>query len=463
MSSTSAINPPPNLDPKQAAFVSGSIMRHVLVMTGTSAIGLVSIFVVDALNLLYVSWLNKPELTAAVGYASTVAWFFIALGIGLSIATSILVSRAMGAGDRKKAGVIASGALLVVAAMAILMCLLASPLLSYLLGLLGAHGDTHRFALRFLYFQLPSVPLLALGMALGGILRAVGDAKRAMWVTLFPAIILAILDPILIFTLKWELDGAAIGLVAARVGMVVIGLSVIVYVHRLLTPPTLATIKALFKPFFAIGLPATLTQVASPVANAVVTSSMASFGDDAVGGWAVIGRLIPMAFGVMFALSGSIGPIMGQNYGAKRFDRIRETIMASMKVTAAYCLGISVVLAFASSTIAASFGAVGVGREVVIFFCIFLASSFVFQGAMFVANAAFNALGYATYSTWLNWGRATLGVVPFVWLGGHWFGPKGIIAGYSFGGVLFGVISLWLCAKVLREIQSKNEKRVLST
>jgi putative MATE family efflux protein len=449
----------PNAEVKPATFVSGSIMRHVLVMTGTSAIGLVSIFVVDALSLLYISWLNKPELTAAVGYASTVAWFFISLGIGLSIATSVLVSRAIGAGDKKRAGVMASSALVLVASSVILLCAAAMPFLSKFLNMLGAHGETHRYALRFLYIQLPSVPLLAMGMALSGLIRSVGDPKRAMWLTLFPAIALAILDPVLIFWFKWELDGAAIGLVLARVGMITIGFSVLLLKHRLLTMPTLANVKALYKPFFAIGLPATLTQIASPVANAFVTSSMASFGDDAVGGWAVISRLIPMAFGVMFALSGSIGPIMGQNYGAKRFDRIRETIVASMKVTAVYCLAISVVLAILSSAIATSFGSVGVGREVVIFFCVFLASSFVFQGAMFVANAAFNTLGYATYSTWLNWGRATIGVMPFVWLGGQWYGPKGVIIGYSLGGVLFGVISLWLCAKVLREI----EKKVLST
>jgi putative MATE family efflux protein len=448
----------PSGEIKPAAFVSGSIMRHVLVMTGTSAIGLVSIFVVDALSLLYISWLGKPELTAAVGYASTVAWFFIALGIGLSIATSVIVSRAIGAGDKKHAGVMASSALVLVALSVIVLCVAATPFLSTFLSALGAHGETHRYALRFLYIQLPSVPLLAMGMALSGLIRSVGDAKRAMWLTLFPAIALAILDPLLIFWLKWELDGAAIGLVLARVGMISIGFTVLLAKHRLLTWPTLPNVKALYKPFFAIGLPATLTQIASPVANAVVTSAMASFGDDAVGGWAVISRLIPMAFGVMFALSGSIGPIMGQNYGAKRFDRIRQTIVASMKVTALYCLAISVVLAVFSSMIATSFGSVGVGREVVIFFCVFLASSFVFQGAMFVANAAFNTLGYATYSTWLNWGRATIGVMPFVWIGGQLYGPKGVIIGYSIGGVLFGVISVWLCAKVLREI----EKKVLS-
>ena len=58
--------------PQTAVFVSGSLMRHVAVMTGTGAIGLMAIFVVDLLSLLYVSWLGRPEATAGVGFATIV-------------------------------------------------------------------------------------------------------------------------------------------------------------------------------------------------------------------------------------------------------------------------------------------------------------------------------------------------------------------------------------------------------
>jgi putative MATE family efflux protein len=435
------------------AFVSGSTMRHVLVMTGTGSIGLVAIFVVDVLNLLYIARLGKPELTAAVGYASSVAWFFISFGIGLSIATAALVSRLIGAGDRQQAGVTASAALTLVAGVIALLCLAAAPTLGALLSALGAAGETHRYALRFMLIQLPSIPLLALGMSLGALLRSVGDPKRAMWLTLTPALLLAVLDPLFIFWLGLELDGAAMVLVLARIAMVLIGLYSLNRFHQLLIRPNWPTCKKLFAPFFAIGLPATLTQIASPAANAMVTSAMAGYGDQAVSGWAVIGRLMPMAFGVIFALSGSIGPIIGQNFGAKRLDRVRAVIKDSLKVTVIYCAATCVLLAMLSSFIANSFDAQGQGREIVVFFCLFAASSFIFQGMMFVANAAFNTLGYQMVSTALNWGRATLGVMPFVWLGGHWYGAKGVVAGYSLGGVLFGLISLWICSRVLRKIE----------
>ena len=69
-------------------FVVGSTMRHVLVMTGTGAAGLVAIFIVDLVSLLYISWLNDPSLTAGVGLATVVMFFTISINVGLMIPSS---------------------------------------------------------------------------------------------------------------------------------------------------------------------------------------------------------------------------------------------------------------------------------------------------------------------------------------------------------------------------------------
>ena len=65
----------------------------------------------------------------------------------------------------------------------------------------------------------------------------------------------------------------------------------------------------------AIAGPAIMTNLATPVGNAIVTRALASFGTEAVAAMAVIGRLTPLAFAVVLALSGAIGPIVGQNFG----------------------------------------------------------------------------------------------------------------------------------------------------
>src|SRR5919112_3531162 len=90
-------------EPPLPRFVTGSTMRHVTVMTATGAVGLVAIFVVDLLSLVYISWLGDPRLTAAVGLATIVLFLATSINVGLMIAISALVSRALGAHERDRA------------------------------------------------------------------------------------------------------------------------------------------------------------------------------------------------------------------------------------------------------------------------------------------------------------------------------------------------------------------------
>jgi len=434
-------------------FVTGSTLGHVITMTATGSVGLGVVFAVDMLNLFYISRLGQQELAAAVGYAGTLLFFLTSLAIGLSIAASALTSRALGAGDRDRAERLAGASLGLMAGFMTLAALLMWPALDALLALLGATGDTAALAARFMRIVLVSVPLLGLGMCFGALLRAVGDARRAMMVTLGAGAISAVLDPLLIFGLGLGLDGAALATVATRAFMVAIGVHALVRVHRLFRWPDAAALRTALRPFLAIGIPAVLTQVATPVGNAFVTGAIAPYGDDAVAGWAVVVRVIPVAFVALFALSGSIGPILGQNLGARRYDRLHSTLTDSFKVVLVYVAVVWLLLAVGSGSIADAFDARGAGRDVIVFFCLFAAGSFAFNGALFVANAAFNNLGFAFYSTALNWGRATLGVFPFIALGSQWFGLKGVIAGYGLGVVVFGLVGAWLSLRVLARLE----------
>ena len=116
-----------------------------------------------------------------------------------------------------------------------------------------------------------------------------------------------------------------------------------------------------------------------------------------------------------------------------------------------YVLAVWLLLALGSDLIADAFGTEGDARRIVVFFCLFVAGSFIFNGALFVANAAFNNLGYPLYSTLLNWGRATLSVVPFIWFGARWYGAEGVMAGYGLGVVLFGALGIVWCLRVLAD------------
>jgi putative MATE family efflux protein len=446
-----------------ARFTTGSTMRHVLVMATTGSIGLVAIFLVDFANLFYISLLGDPTLTAAVGYAGVVLYFHMSFCVGLMIAAVALTSRALGAGDRARARVVATSALTIVTVATLLLTLLSLPFIDGSLTLLGAEGRTRDIAASLMLIVLPTTPFLGLVMCLIGLLRSIGDAKRSMYTTLILGLVTAALDPLLIYCLGLGVTGAGIVMVVSRVLAFAYAMFVVIRVHDLVIRPRLSAVVADFMPLARIGFPAVLTNVATPVSNGFVTAEIASFGDHAVAGWTIVARVVPVAFGVLFALSGAIGPIIGQNYGAKAFDRVRQTIVDSMLVTAAYTLFVAALLFFARYGIVDIFGASGEDAALVLFFCQFLAISYVFTGGLFVANAAFNNLGYPLLSTLFNWGKATLGTIPFVWAGARLGGAEGALAGFAIGSVPFGIAALIVCRQIIDRLSARSGRTTSSS
>lgn len=435
-----------------AKFVEGSIFRHVAVMAATGSIGLMAVFVVDALNLFYISLLGEEALAAAIGYAGTVMFFATSLCLGVMIAGSALVARALGAGDRQTARKLAGAALAYMLVVTGVLSLLTIPALDAILSLLGAKRETHEVARRFLVVVTASTPLLGIGMAASGILRALGDAQRAMWVTLSGGLVTAVLDPLLILWAGFGVDGAAAASVVSRLAMAAYGIYALTTPHRMLPRPCLSDMLPQMGAISGIALPAILTNVATPVGNAYITAALAPFGDDAVAAWAVIGRLIPVAFGPLFALTGAVGPILGQNLGARRYDRLAATLKASLTLTLAYVSAMWLVLALARGPLAAAFGLSPGGEAIVSVFCLVAAGGFIFLGALFVANAAFNNLGAPILSTAFNWGRATLGTIPFVHLGGKLDGAQGVVLGQALGSVAFGIAAMAMAFRLVSRI-----------
>ena len=224
-------------------------MRHVLVMASTGAIGLVAVFAVDLINLFYISRLGEQQIAAAVGFAGVVGFFHTSICIGLMI---------------------------------------------------GITASVARLAQRYLTLTMPSVPLLGLGMAASALLRSVGDARRAMVVTLGAAAVTACLDPLFVFAFGLGLDGVALVSVLSRTVMLALGLHGVWRGHQLLGPVE--------KTLFASDVRA-LTAIAGP---------------------ATIDRVTPVAFGLIYALSGAVGPILSQNLGAGQFERVRAGMRASL-------------------------------------------------------------------------------------------------------------------------------------
>ncbi|MEM6341538.1 MAG: MATE family efflux transporter [Pseudomonadota bacterium] len=434
---------------EQAKFLEGSLFRHVTVMSLTASIGLMAVFLVDFIDMVFIAMLGEASLAAAVGYAGAILFFTTSFSIGMAIAVGALVAQSLGAGQTGQARARTSHGLFYGVLFGCAFSVLVWLNIATLVQLIGATGETAALAAGYLRIVVPSLPFLVVGMMGGAVLRAYGDARRAMMATIYGGLVNAVLDPVLIFGLGLDLTGAALASVGAWLTISATALLPILRHHGGLIPPTTVGLMRDLPPIMSIGVPAILTQLATPVGQAIVTRNMAQYGEGAVAGLAIVARLMPVAFGVVFALSGAIGPIIGQNFGARDFGRVRAAYLSALQFTGLVTITVSAILFFLRAPIADLFDAVGTTRDLVYLFCGPLALAFFFNGMLFVSNAAFNNLGHPFYSTWMNWGRNTVAMIPLVYLGSTLLGPEGVLIGQAAAGFVFGLIAAFLAGRVI--------------
>jgi MATE family, multidrug efflux pump len=427
---------------EQGRFLTGSTMGHVARMTLAGAMGITFVFLVDAANLFWVSQLGEPKLVAAIGFAFAIQFFSVSSGIGLMIAAIALIARSIGRGDRDHARSIATSSAVIACVIQTVMAVGVIYFRHDILAMVGATGETAALSARYLAMSLPSLGIMAVSMIASGALRAMGDAKRSMLVTLISGAVSMVVEPFLIF--QWGLDGAAMGLNISRFVMLVVALRFAIGSHNMMARIRISDIVVTLRPFLAIALPAIMAQMAMPVGNYLLTSVMAPYGDEAMAGWAVVGRLTVVAFGGIFSLAGAIGGIFGQNYGAGLHDRLRSTYRDAILFGLIYSFVMWGVLASTNSLVIAAFDLNPIGGEIVSSFTQVGAGAFLFASALFVSNSAFNALGRPSWATLSNWVRDGIISLPLAIMLATWYGATGVIYAQAAASIIVGLIAGWL-------------------
>lgn len=436
---------------KGPRFTSGSITSHVLIMTLTGAIGTMALFLVDLTSLFFLTLLKQTAVTAAMGYASSITFFALSVGLGSGVAASALVARFVGAGDVERARSYATSSFLFALLTSALTSLVLVLFSDEALSLMNANGQSKALALSYIRIVSPGLVLFGGSLCLSAILRGLGDARRAMYVMLAMASVTIALGPVLILGLGMGISGAAVAAVLGYIAALGVGLHGVMKVHRFLDTLRLSGLRRDIADIWAIAYPAGLSQLTVPLGNAYMTYVIARFGDEAVAGFAVISRLMPVTFGIALALSSAVGPVIGQNYGAALFQRVRSTLTQSLLMATSYTIFTSIILLVFAADIASAFNAVGTTHDEIVFFCSFLSISWIFVSALFIANAAFNNLGYPRRSAAFSWGRVTIGTVPFVHFGAEWGDWQGILVGNAVGAVIFGALATAVAYHVTSE------------
>ena len=403
-----------------------------------------------AYNLADTFWLGQYSTDAltAITFGFPMVFLLISMGMGLSVAGSVLVAQYTGAGSEDEAEYAASQTVTFAVVASLVLGAGGYLLVEDLLGLLGADGRI--LGLAASYMEVVSLGLVFMFgfFVFISLMRGYGDTVTPMLVMLGTVVLNIALDPFLIF--GWGpfpelgITGAAIATVFSRGLAMIVGLGIMFRGTRgvKINPRDMVPDLTYLRRLVRIGLPASVEGMGRALSVNILIGIVATFPDAVVAAFGVGIRVFSVIFLPAIAVGRGVETITGQNVGAGNEDRAARTNDFAAVAMCAVLSGAAVVVWFTASDIVALFtddpAVIPVGAE----FLRTVAPTFGFMGVMRAYSGGFRGTGRTLTAAAIA--IFTQGVVrlPLAWVGATEFGTQGLFAAFIVSNIAGAVIAL---------------------
>lgn len=406
------------------------------------AMGTLTMNIAQVAEAVYLGILGTEAL-AAMGFAFPLTITLFAFAGGIGSGSSSVIARAMGAGDRHRASLLVTHAQILALILGILLGAVSVAYAPQIIAALGAKDLVLELTIEYLEVYMLGFPFFMLSIVGSTLLRATGSAASPGIIMSVGSVIQIALGPILIFGWfgipEMGIAGAAWAYVASRV------LSMVLY-GWLLVRTRLMTweMRGLFNSWSSImhvGGPAIASGLVMPVSMLIITRLLANHGHEVVAGYNVASRVETMAHMILWSCSSSVEPVIGQNWGARQFDRVRRALFLAHS----FCLGWGavtfVIMILFGSFLVSLIDSNPIVVDTATMFFIWVPASIGFMGMMQVANSSFNARGLPMPALVISLLRSLIIYVPLALLGDHLWGYTGIFAATALTNVALGIVA----------------------
>lgn len=439
-----------------ARLTQGSISRNILSLMLPMMLGMVAILANNLASAFFLARISTAHL-AAVSFTFPISFIIGAVALGLGTGTSAVTSRLFGAGRREEVRRIAGHGILLGIVCAILMSVAGLLSIKPVFRLLGADGAVLAHIDAYMRIYYWGGVFLVAPMIANAVLRASGDARRPAMIMTASAVLNIIVSPLLIFGLfglpRMEIEGAALGSVIANALTLCTASYFVMYRERLVNLRNFefALIGDSWRRILHVGLPTLASGMAMPVTTAFITSQVARFGQDAVAGFGMAGRVEGLMTLVLMALSTAMTPFAGQNMGAGQLGRVREGMHFASRFSVVYGIGIAVVVFFAADTLTRAFGLTPGARDAAMLHLQIVPASYLALGCSMAVSGTLNAMNHPVAAMLVSLCRSVVIYAPLAWLLSHFFGLTGIFIAAATANFLAGGIGIGWFRLIFRE------------
>lgn len=418
--------------------------------------------VVDAAFIGHLST-NGTEGTAGIGISFAYMTFIQALGFFFGHGSGNHISRSLGAKNLSSAGVVATVGFFTPFLIGLMAALIFLPNLSWLSRLLGAPESVVSQTNEYLRYIVAATPFMMSALTLNNQLRLQGNAHFGMVGIVSGALLNIILDPIFIFTLGMGISGASLATAISQFfawGLLLYGTFKPESVHIRFSDfkPSLRVYYEIFRG----GLPSLFRQVfncAAAVSLNYCAAHYAPAGQEAsaVAAFAVVTRIMMFAFSVVLGFCQGFQPVCGYNYGAKKYDRVRESWLFATWVGTWFLLVISVVGIIFAPQIVTLFRAedpalISIGAATLRWQC----AAFPLVALFTATGMLFQNIRMTGPATLLSICRNGLFFLPTLLLLPLWLGLQGVQMAQAIADVLTFILAVPYAIWINRKLKNMN-------
>ncbi|WP_440893428.1 MATE family efflux transporter [Aeromonas dhakensis] len=424
-------------------------MTSVLLrMTGPMILGIVAILAFNLVDTFFIGMLGTQAL-AAISFTFPVTFVVTSLAMGLGAGLSAVMGHALGQGKHEEAARITTDNLFLAVLLVTLIAVAGALTIHPLFRLLGASDALIALIYDYMLIWYLTVPMLVLPMVGNAAIRATGDTKTPSLVMTVAGLVNGVLDPLLIFGIgpfpEWGIRGAAIATSLSWLMAMLVSLYILRHREGLLRwrlsprPQLLAHWRALLH----VAVPASLTNMLNPLANAVLMTIFAGLGTEVVAAYGAASRVEALLLIVMMALSSVLAPFISQNCGAGNPARAKAALQLCMRFALLFQLAVYALTWLLAPFIADLFSDHPQVVRLIVLYLHLVPIGYGFQGMVMLLASALNGVRASSISFLFNGLRLFVFLLPGAWLGAKLGGEQGIYLGILLANLAAGTLAWW--------------------
>ncbi|CAA6807352.1 MAG: Multi antimicrobial extrusion protein (Na(+)/drug antiporter), MATE family of MDR efflux pumps [uncultured Aureispira sp.] len=420
-----------------------------------AGIGFLVMSIYMIVDTIFVGHWVGPMGIAAITVVLPITFLIASIGMSIGIGGASIISRALGADDNEHAQKVFGNQITLNMSIATFFIIMGVIFKEDLLLLFGAQGEIMRFAKAYFNVILFGVPFLSWAMMSNHVIRAQGFPKIAMNVMLLPAILNLILDPLFIYGFDWGLEGAAYATVLSYAASASYTLWFFVKGDSDLRirRKNLILHWGIVSEIAALGVVSLARQGVISVLSIILNNSLYTYGSEIyVSVYGIINRVMMFSMFPITGITQGFLPITSYNYGAKNYDRVKETIRKSIGYGSLIALFIYACILFFQVPIVKLFSS---NKEILALTpealaIVFMATPFIL--IQLIGSSYYQAIGKARPALLLTLTKQGFFLIPLVYILPKFWGLYGIWYAFPIADVLSTLVTAVFLWKAYRNL-----------